>query len=486
MGVVIAQSIKNTITTYLGFGIGAINVLFLYTNFMSDEYFGLIQYIFSTSNIMMPLLAFGVHNTIVKFYSSFKIKQTQNSFLILMLFLPLLIIIPVGASGYMSFETISKCLTQQNGIIKDYIWVIYISAVAFAYFEVFYAWSKVQMHSVLGNFMKEIFHRVCTTVLLCCLYFNFVNVQFFIYILVGCYLLRMFLMALYAFSLRAPGFKYVKLTNVVEIFKYSALIIIAGYIANMILEIDKFMIGYYVKIENVAYYSVAIYIASVIGVPSRAMHQITSPLTAQLLNENNQLKLKKLYQRSSLSLFIIGGFIFLLIILNINELYKLIPEKYNGGLVVVILISIAKLFDNFLGNNNAILFNSDYYRIVLFLGFCLVIATVLLNVYFIPKHGGIGACYATFIAVFIYNISKLLFVKHLFNIMPYTKNTFKTFVLILSCALLFYFWEFSFHPIINIGLKSALVAVVFWFIIYNYKFCEDISQLIDKKLKIST
>ena len=74
MGIVINQSFKNTITTYLGFGLGAINVLFLYTEFMSDKYYGLVAYILSTANIMMPLMAFGVHNTIIKFYSSFKLK----------------------------------------------------------------------------------------------------------------------------------------------------------------------------------------------------------------------------------------------------------------------------------------------------------------------------------------------------------------------------------------------------------------------------
>ena len=34
MGIVIKQSIKNTIITYIGFGIGAINTLFMYRQFL--------------------------------------------------------------------------------------------------------------------------------------------------------------------------------------------------------------------------------------------------------------------------------------------------------------------------------------------------------------------------------------------------------------------------------------------------------------------
>ncbi len=483
MGIVFSQSIKNTVITYFGFGIGAINTLFLYTEFMSPEYYGLIGYILSTSLIIMPLMAFGVHNTIIKFYSSFKTRQSQNSFLTLMLLLPLAIIIPVGLIGYLSFDLISNWLSEENIIIKNYVWLIYICAIAFAYFEVFYAWSKVQMKSVFGNFMKEVFHRICVTILLFCLYFNYLTVNQLIYSIAGVYILRMLVMLIYAFSLRLPVLKLPKVNNVSAILKYTSLIIIAGSVANIILEIDKFMLGHYIAIENVAYYGVAIYIATVIGVPARSMHQITNPLTAKLLNDNNKIELEVLYKKSSLNLFVIGGFIFLLIILNINELYKLIPEEFSGGILVVILISFSKLMDNLLGNNNAVLFNSSYYRIVLILGFFLAIITIGLNIVLIPIYGINGAAFATLISVLAYNFVKILFVQLKFGMLPFSENTAKAFVLILVGIAVFYFWNFSFHPALNIALKSILITVFYWLVVYKFRFSEDISTLIDKFLK---
>ena len=56
MGIVLTQSFKNTISTYLGFGLGAINTLFLYTNFLTDEYYGLVAFLLSAANIMMPFM----------------------------------------------------------------------------------------------------------------------------------------------------------------------------------------------------------------------------------------------------------------------------------------------------------------------------------------------------------------------------------------------------------------------------------------------
>jgi O-antigen/teichoic acid export membrane protein len=483
MGIVQNQAFKNTITTYLGFGIGAINALFLYTNFMSETYYGLIAFILSTANIMMPLMAFGVHNTLVKFYSSYKTRNNINSFLTLILFLPLLLIIPIGLVGYFSFDVISDFLSQKNVIIKDYVWLIYITAIAFAYFEIFYAWTKVQMKSVFGNFMKEVFHRAAVMLLLFTLYFEWLTINQFIKAVVGVYILRMFIMKLYAYYVRRPVIRFGRIPDLKAVLKYSALIIIAGSVGGIILEIDKFMIGELLTINNVAYYGVAIYIASVIGVPARSMHQITNPITAKFLNEKNTAELEILYKKSSLNLFIISGFIFLLIVLNINQLYALIKPEYSTALFVVFIVSVAKLSDNVIGNNNAILFNSNYYRIVLLFGVLLAILTVVLNLLLIPEYGIDGAAFATFLSVLVYNIAKLLFVYSKYKISPFTTNTLKTLVLILIMVGLFYYWELPFHPILNIVLKSIVITSVYVFVVYKMQLSDDISALINKLIK---
>lgn len=484
MGIVTSQSFKNTITTYLGFGIGAINTLFLYTYFISDVYYGLVAFILSTANIMTPLMAFGVNNTLIKFYSSFKTKNSQNSFLTLMLFLPLLLIIPIGLIGIFSYEFIGELLSQKNDIVKDYMWYIFVAAIAMAYFEVFFAWSKTQMLTVFGNFMKEVFHRVGVMILLFAVYLEWIDVQEFIVGIIIVYTARMLVMLLYAFSVRLPVLKFSRIENVGSILKYSSLIIIAGSIATIILDIDSFMLGLYIPIEKVAYYGVAIYIATVIAVPSRAMQQILQPLTAKFLNDKNKVALKDLYVRSSQTLFVIGGFIFLLIILNINELYLLIPTEFSGGLIVVFFVSVAKLYDNLMGCNNVVLFNSDYYRVVLMFGVILTILTVLLNMLFIPKFGINGSAFATFLAISVYNTIKIYFVKKKFNMMPFNAETGKVCLLIIISFVLFYFWEFHFHPILNIGLKSLLITIFYVMVILRLNISEDISVVLRKYLRL--
>ncbi|WP_179315436.1 oligosaccharide flippase family protein [Winogradskyella undariae] len=485
MGIVLNQSFKNTVTTYFGFGLGAINTLFLYTNFLSDQYYGLVAFLLSAANIMTPFMAFGVHNAIVKFYSTFKTKNSINSFLTLMLFLPLFFIIPAAFIGYLAYDTIVLWLSNENKIVENYVWYIFILAVSMAYFEIFFAWTKVHMQTVFGNLMKEVFHRVCIMLLLFGVYVEWLTVNQFITGLVGVYVLRMVIMKLYAYSVRFPKLKFQKLENQFSILKYAGLMIIAGSIAMLILDIDKFMIGLMLPdIEQVAYYSVAIFIATVIAVPQRAMHQIMLPLTAKFLNENDKVALEDLYKRSSMTLLVISGFIFLLIILNINQLYEILPEKFTGGLFVVLIVSLAKLYDNSLGNNNAILFNSDYYRMVLFFGVLLAIMAIVLNTIFIPIYGIEGSAFATFLAVFIYNTIKIIFVKRKFNMMPFSMGSVKIVLVLIVLTIGFYFWDFQFHPILNIILKSGLLGLIYMVLIYKLNISEDISNQIKKYLRL--
>ena len=474
MGVVLKQSLNNTIVTYIGFGVGAINVLFLYTNFMSDEYYGLVNVVLSASTVLMPILAFGVPNTLVKFYSSFKIEKSTDGFLTLMLFLPLLLIIPVAVLTWAAHETIGSFLSQENPIVQNYIWPIFWIGMAMAYFEVFYAWARVRMKSVFGNFMKEVFSRVGITLLLFLLYSKFIQIEAFIPIAVAIYLLRTLIMCAYAFRTRMPRIIFDFPDNVRNILVYSTLIILGGSAAVVLLEIDKVMINQFIKIENVAYYSVAGFIAMVIAVPSRSMHQITYPITAELLNKKDQPALKELYQRTSLTLFIVAGLLFILILLNLNDLYELLPEAYRNGFFIFVWLGLAKVYDALLGNNNSILYNSDYYRAILLMGVLLAVLTILFNLWLIPKYGLDGAAIASFSSFFIYNSIKLCYVRLKFGIHPFTRDTSKVILLLMMIGLPLYFLDFPFHPLVNITLKGILICTLYGVILYRFKISEDV------------
>lgn len=483
MGIIIRQSIKNTLLTYAGFGLGALNTLVLYTRFMTEQYFGLVGVLLSTATLLMPLMAFGIPNTLVKYYEGYRSETRANRFLSLMLALPLFIIVPLGLFSYFANDAIGAFLAHKNTIVKGYVWHIFIIGMSMAYFEVFFAWSRVQLKTTFGTFLKEVFLRLAIMILLIFLAYEQIAIDTFLYGLVLLYLLRALLMGVYA--LRTTPFKlsFGQLSGSRSVIWYSLLIILGGSVAVLLLEVDRFMINQYIQIENVAYYTVAIFMATVIIVPSRAMHQITYPLTASLLHKEDMEGLRLLYRKSSQSLLTVAGLIYLLILLNLEDLYRLLPENYSGGFIVVLLIGGIKLFDSFLGINNAILYNSKYYRSLLLMGVLLAGLTILLNMWLIPAFGIEGAAYATFIAVFLYNLAKLLFVRWKFSLVPWSSNTLRLLILMTCCGLIFFWIRFPFHPLLNIGIKSILLSLAFTGSVLYFNLSEDITGFFTRFFK---
>jgi len=481
MGIVLNQSFKNTIVLFLGFTIGGINTLFLYTNFLQDDYYGLITFLLSTANIILPLLVFGMQHTIIKFFSAYKTKLEQDEFLTSALFLPILIIIPLGIVGVLAYEFIADWLSQENIIIKKYTYLIFLVAIFMGYFEVFYAWSKIRMQSVFGNFIKEIFARISATLLLLAVYFELITEIEFIYAIVIVYFIRMLVMMVYAFSIYKPTFVFKLPTNFKEILSYSFYIIMAGSAAGILLEIDKFMIPQLKQIAQVAYYSVGIYIASVIGIPSRAMQQIINPITAKELNTNNLDEVENLYKKSSINLLVAGGLLFLLINLNVKDLYILIDKpQFSVGVLIVLLISISELYKLALGTNGAILTNSKYYKMFFYFSVGMAVSVIFLNKWLIGMLGIDGAALATLIVVFVFSTIKIIYIQNKLNMQPFT---FKTIIVLLLVFILFfgfYFWNFSFHPLLNILLKTVLLSFIYLLTVVKLNVSQDITMLIRK------
>lgn len=486
MGIVLKQSFKNTITIYIAFAIGGVNALFLYTAFLEDTYYGLVTYLLSTANILMPLTAFGVQYTILKFFSSYTLKKEKDAFLSTVLWLPLLVALPLGFLGTFFYDTIASYLSLKNPIVAPYTFLIYLVAIATAYFEVFYAWAKVHLQSVFGNILKELFSRVSASILLVLVYTGAIAVEDFIYYLTATYFVRTLVMMWHAFQLYKPTFEWCVPHNFKEILSYSFYIILAGAAGTILIDIDKFMIPQKEAIANTAYYAVAVYIGSVVETPGRAMSQIMQPLVAKALNTRQLVEVAKLYKQSSINLLLIAGLLFLLINLNITEMYALLPPKYSGGIWVVLCISAAKLYHMFLGSNGAIISNSKHYRILLPYGVFMALSVVVLNHFLIDVMSINGAALATFIVVYFFNSIKLYYVYRTFKLHPITIKTGYLLLLIALTFLGFYFWSFKMHPLLNIVAKSILIAVFYVGFAYLLKISSEVNKLIEGVFRLNS
>ena len=467
MGIVVNQSYKNIIIISIALVIGGVNTLYFYPVFLKAEYYGLVVFLLATSNLLQPLISFGSQHTIIKYFSSYNSAKEKDIFMSSIIFLPIITIIPICYLVIQFHDIIASFLSLKNPIIEGYVWVIFLVAFATSYFEVFYSWARVQLKSVFGNFLKEIYPRVSIFILLLLVFFDIISKENFVWYLTGFYYLRLLIMIAYSLKLYTPNFYFKLPVNTKQILSYSIYIFLAGSAASILIDIDKFMIPQKEAISQTAFYAVAVFIATVVEIPGRALFQIVNPLVAKALNTNNFTELKMLYKESSLNLLIISGLFFLLINLNIVPFYELMDNpSYGTAVWVVLMISLSKLILMSFGCGPAILATSKFYKITLPFSIGMALSVYFLNDYLIDLMGINGAALSTLIVVAVFTFLKIIYLKSKLNLSPYSFNSVKTLLIIGSLFLIFENISFPFKGISLIIINSLIIGLVYTLVVY--------------------
>ena len=275
MGIVVRQSFLNLISIGIAFLIGAVNTLYLYPTFLGSKLQGLIIALLAISNLLQPFISFGTQHAVIRYYSKYNKKTDKDGLLTLSIIIPLVIVILFVPIFFNYYDQIRLYLFQSDQSLSKYAYVILFIAVSTSFFEVFYSWLRVKLKSVFGNFLKELYPRLLIAFLLISYSYGILNFENFVLFLIYGYYLRLLIVIIYSFYINKPRISFAFKSDFKEVFKYCLLIFLSGAASSIILDIDKSMLSSILTVENVAYYSVAVFIAAVIEIPGRAMFQIS-------------------------------------------------------------------------------------------------------------------------------------------------------------------------------------------------------------------
>jgi O-antigen/teichoic acid export membrane protein len=267
--------------------------------------------------------------------------------------------------------------------------------------------------------------------------------------------------------------------------KYGLVTLLTSSAAILVNRIDVLMLGYYLELENIAFYTVAFFMASLIHIPARSILQIVKPLLAKAWAENNMQEIVNLYRKTALNQLIIGILLFIGVWMNINDLLLFVPEKYQGIQMVFFYIGLSKLIDVSVGVNGAIISTSNYYKFDLYINMVLILIVIVTNITFIPLYGIVGAAMATSLAILIHNTIKTIVLYLLFRIHPFQINIFKV---ILVSVLIYYVlnlipFTLIDSNILRVLIRSVCIGLVYSFVIIRFKLSDDINQLFKKLIR---
>ena len=269
--------------------------------------------------------------------------------------------------------------------------------------------------------------------------------------------------------------------------KYGLYVLIGGASAMLVSKVDMMMIGKLIGYKEVAFYTVAFFIGNVIRVPARAIGSIATPLLAKAWERNDIDEIRNIYSKSSINQLIIGGLMFLGIWLNIDDGLSLLPEKFQGGRLVVLFIAFSQLFNITTGVNGIIIVNSKFYKFDLCANLILLFVTLYTNYLFIPESSPLskydivginGAAFATALSVLIFNFIKLFYLYVKMQIQPFGIQTIKVVILILFTYYIVKLLPEINYIFYNIIIKSLFILLVYGTFIIIIKPSKDITKFL--------
>jgi O-antigen/teichoic acid export membrane protein len=266
-------------------------------------------------------------------------------------------------------------------------------------------------------------------------------------------------------------------------------VLVGGASAMLVSKLDMIMIGKLIGYKEVAFYTVAFFIGNVIRVPGRAIGSIAAPLLSKAWERNDVNEIKDIYVKSSINQLLFGGLIFLGLWLNIEDGLSLLPEKFQGGTLVVLFIAISQLFNVTTGVNGIIIINSKYYKFDLYSNVVLLIITIFLNFIFIPESSPLsvyhivginGAAFATALSVIIFNTIKLIFLYIKMGIQPFTFSTIKAIVLIIVVYLFINNIIFPNDVFYRLILRFTMLFSLYIPLMILFNISEDVNKILSE------
>jgi O-antigen/teichoic acid export membrane protein len=473
MGVIARQSIKASIVGLVGVAIGAFTRLFLYTKYLSSSEIGTLETLIKLGLIITPFVALGAPQVVIRYYDRFHNGTSDNGFIHAYVSLILFAILPLLVLFYVIFGLDFFSLYTEAPELKKYFFLPLWVAILYSGFNFLKSISVVHLKLSVPVFFNGFLDKLAVLLLL--LFYGIVgglSISQFIHINIWIFFgLPFVLMFLYLYFFIKPKLTLSSFSNSLKVFKetfqYNLYLVLNSFSEIIVAAIDINMIAGLIGTEKAGVYTIAFFMGNVIDIPKKSLTSIINPILNKSIINNEINKVAELYKKSSLNQFLVGSFMFLLVWLNIDTIFSIIPngEIYKEGKLVVLYIGASKLFDMLMGVNKQIIELSGYYRYSLVNNILLGFLVISLNFIFInldsPYFGGInGVAFASFLAILLSNLFSFALVWFKNKIQPFTWQHLKVFLPILFSIFLLSLFSFK-NPFLSIVFSGFVLVLVF-------------------------
>jgi len=445
MGIVVRQSIKSSIGYYLGVGLGAVNTLYVSTNFMDTSQLATSRLLLENGLIFAAFAHLGIPNICDRYLSKYKNKETEHhGFLLFLLVFGLLGFLIFTGLFYTFQESIKGYYIQKSPVISQNIILCVPITFIWTYILILETYIRGHQRIAIPVFLRETLFRLLNIILIIMLGKNIINFSQFLLLFVGAMFLIMLGLIIYTWKLGVlylnPSFLKIKKEDLKTMLSYGSFLILGSIGVNLVYFLDRNILASELGATATSIFIVATYFSSVIEMPGKSIRLISSPLLAQSVMKQQTEKTNELYGKVAINSMLVGGLLLILVFANLESLLSIMPkaEIYKQGFWVVIILGTCKWIET-----------------------SLAIATGLITL--------------------ISSICKLIMVNQKFNIHPFTINTAKAIGMLSVCLVIGMLIPNDVDSVLLklfiIATKSLLLILIFLFLLIKFDISEDFTQL---------
>lgn len=474
MGVIAKQSIRGTVITYAGVFVGFLTTFFVLTRFLTAEEIGLARVLIDAATLFIALAQLGTTTSIIRFYPYFNGQDTdedetdEHGFFFWTILVPLLGFALFTGLFCALHGPLSAYFGEKSELFVKYYYMVLPLAFFMLYQNVFETNAIVRMRIVFPRAVRELFVRIGLLTVYLLYAFRYIDLDGFVISLCVVYALAMIANIIYLFSIGRislrPDLGFLRshpelvrqyLTYTLFLLLSSLATVLAPYLSSFILTARQ-------GLSQTGIFAIATYVAYMVSIPSRSVTSIASPQLAAALKNNNRAELSTLTKQVSNNLFLIGVVILLVIYINLDLFFHILPqgEVYAAGKKAVILLMLAQLLIATFSFSTITLNYSRHYYLSLIYSLLLTLGAIALNNYFIPLWGLTGAGAASLLAYLAYYIIILCTIAITTHTTPLSVGMLKT--VLLGSVVVGSNWLWSrFMPPLNIWWDAILRTIIF-------------------------
>ena len=462
------QSIISSLMVYLGFALGFFNTyLFTKEGGFTKEQYGLTGIFIALANLMFSFANLGMPSYIFKFYPYYQdnLEKKRNDILTWALLVSLIGFCFVVIGGiYFKDLIIFKFGKNSPEFVNYYYW-IFPFGLGLTLYSILESYAWQQQKSIFTNFLREVFFRALTTILIICTFIGwlgkfdlFIKIYSFTYLITALFLLVYLLKngnlhLTFKVSVVTKKFSKKILTLVKFIYGGTLVYAVAGVFDTILLASVSIN-----GLAAVAVYSLAQNMASLIQAPQRGIISSSIAALSKAWKDKDQNRILNIYRQSSINQLVFAVGMFCLIWLNFEDgIFTFhLQSGYIDAKWIFFFIGLMRIVDMGTGVNAQIISTSTLWKFEFYTGIILLSITLPMN-YILTKYyfDVMGPAIANLFSFTIYNLIRFWYLKKKFNMQPFTLKSLYTIILgIVSFYVCFYLFD-SYHGFIWLVIRST-------------------------------